>query len=179
MEFFLCTVWVLYYEYYSARIASQLTRLPTLPQYRLVAWHLVWQTVDVIVVWIFNWTHNTEIDSSCRVHNNGCQLPSTHPEPSLPCQHTDPFVGTQTPQQATRMPNNNWQTFSVWMVHSGTITAYLWINICTLSARGSVAGCGIVVQAGRSLVRFPIKSLNFSIVLILPATLWPWGWLSF
>jgi hypothetical protein len=31
-----------------------------------------------------------------------------------------------------------------------------------------------MLQAGRSRVRFPMKSLDFIVYLILPATLWPW-----
>jgi hypothetical protein len=45
-------------------------------------------------------------------------------------------------------------------------------------ARGSLVGWGTILQAVWSRVPFPIRSLDFSIDLVLPATLWPWGWLS-
>jgi hypothetical protein len=34
------------------------------------------------------------------------------------------------------------------------------------------------LQVGRSRVRFPTVSLQFFIGIILPAALWPWGWLN-
>jgi hypothetical protein len=39
----------------------------------------------------------------------------------------------------------------------------------TEGARGSIVGWGTALQAGRSQVRFPMRSLKFSIDLILPA----------
>jgi hypothetical protein len=42
-------------------------------------------------------------------------------------------------------------------------------------ARGSVFGWGPMLQTGRSWVRFTMRSLDFSIDLILPAALWLCG----
>jgi hypothetical protein len=45
-------------------------------------------------------------------------------------------------------------------------------------ARGGAVGWGTALQVGRSRVRFLVVTLEFVIDIILPATLWPWGWLS-
>jgi hypothetical protein len=44
-----------------------------------------------------------------------------------------------------------------------------------MGTRGSKVACGTTLQAGRQGIRFPMRSLDFSIYLILPAVLWPWG----
>jgi hypothetical protein len=41
-----------------------------------------------------------------------------------------------------------------------------------IGARGNVVGWGTMRQAGSSRVRFPVRSLDFSIDLIIPAALW-------
>jgi hypothetical protein len=43
--------------------------------------------------------------------------------------------------------------------------------------RGSES-VGTMLQAGKLQVWFLMRSLDFSIDLILPGTLWHWGWLS-
>jgi hypothetical protein len=45
-------------------------------------------------------------------------------------------------------------------------------------AHGNVVGWGTMLQVGRSRVQFPVRSLDFSVDLILPVALWPWGQLS-
>jgi hypothetical protein len=44
-------------------------------------------------------------------------------------------------------------------------------------AAGGAVGWGTALEAGRSRARFPKVSLEFFIDIILPAALWPWGWL--
>jgi hypothetical protein len=42
-------------------------------------------------------------------------------------------------------------------------------------ARGSIVDLATMIQTGVSRVRFPVRSLEFSIDVILQAALWPWG----
>jgi hypothetical protein len=51
-------------------------------------------------------------------------------------------------------------------------------DITLHSHPGTLDSVDTILQAGRSWVRFPKRSLDFPIYLILPAALWPWGRLN-
>jgi hypothetical protein len=60
------------------------------------------------------------------------------------------------------------RTFEGLVFNFGTLSMFV-------GARGSVVGGSTMLQAGRSRVRFPMRSLDFSVDLIFPATLRPFG----
>jgi hypothetical protein len=64
------------------------------------------------------------------------------------------------------------------MPHIFTNAEYADMLSLQQGAHGSVVGWDIMLQAGRSRVPLAMRSLNFSIYLILPAALWPWSQLS-
>jgi hypothetical protein len=47
-----------------------------------------------------------------------------------------------------------------------------------LGMRGGEVECGTALHAGRSRVRFPMRTLELFIDIILPAALWPGGRIS-
>jgi hypothetical protein len=55
------------------------------------------------------------------------------------------------------------------------IRLILIITALERGVRRSVFGLGTIRQAGRSRVRFPMRSLDFSTYLILQGDIWPWG----
>jgi hypothetical protein len=64
-----------------------------------------------------------------------------------------------------------------WILSEDTsqIRAHIRIIYPNDGTRGSAVGWDTMLQAGRSRFPFPMRSLDFSIDLILPTSLWPCG----
>jgi hypothetical protein len=71
------------------------------------------------------------------------------------------------------------KNFVVRVIHRCALsTGKYGVYLFVYGTQCGAVGCGTVLQAGRSRVRFPTVSLEFLIDIILPAALWPWGRLS-
>jgi hypothetical protein len=53
----------------------------------------------------------------------------------------------------------------------------MYFNLLSFLQSGGTVGWGTALQVGRSQVVSPTGLLKFFIDLIVPAALWPWGWL--
>jgi hypothetical protein len=62
-----------------------------------------------------------------------------------------------------------------WGVRLAIYSYSLYFLMLLFETCGSAVGWGTMLQAGRPRIRFSMRPLDFSIGLIRPAILWPWG----
>jgi hypothetical protein len=91
----------------------------------------------------------------------------------LSIQHSQPFHWTQC---NVRRGQSTVKQTGIWRNSSLIALGHFIFN--RQGERVSVVGWSTMLQAGRSLVLFPMRSLEFSIGLNLPAALWSSGRLS-
>jgi hypothetical protein len=80
-------------------------------------------------------------------------------------------------QSVHRIPQVAWmlRTFIQYLIPVGL---RFWIIFMPSRGGCGVFGWGTALPVGRSRVRLPLVSLELFIDVIIPDTLWPWGWLS-
>jgi hypothetical protein len=68
--------------------------------------------------------------------------------------------------------------FDIWQMQTLQVPTQLEFSHSHAVALGNVVLSGLTLQAGKSLVRFPMRSPDFPIDLILPTAIVPCGRLS-